>query len=135
MDARGRCSRRVVLGLGAAVALTAVARPHVAAQDAACDGAIGTHTPTGLEFHGTGSTISEPFPMTEGAVFATSAMSEAGAIKLMNAAGDTVLLHNAAEAHEGTEAATVYAAGDYYLVVDFYSDEGDWSLTIEQPAA
>lgn len=103
------------------------------AQDAAS--CIGQHTPQGLEFSGTGGSISEPFPVNAGALFATAQMSEAGAIKLMNAAGDTILLGNSAEPYTTTEAATVYTAGDYYLVADFFSADGTWSVTIEQPSA
>lgn len=43
---------------------------------------------------------------------------------------------NGAEAYEAIEAATVRSPGDCYLVVDFYSaSDGEWSVTLEQPAA
>lgn len=104
----------------------------VAAQDASC---VGSHTPAGMAFHGSGGTITEPFAVTEGALFADVMMSEAGSLKLMNAAGDSVLLGNAAEPFTTREAVKVYDAGDYYLVADFYGADGDWTLTIEQPSA
>jgi hypothetical protein len=96
---------------------------------------IGQHTATGMDFSGSGSMISEPFSVREGAIFADSNMSAAGAIQLMNAAGDMVLLRNSVDAGPLTEATQVWTAGQYYLVVDFFSDEGDWSVTIEQPVA
>jgi hypothetical protein len=123
-------TRGIVIGV---LALPLLAG-SVAAQDASPP-CIGQHTLQGLEFSGNGGSISEPFPVNAGALFATVQMSEAGAIKLMNAAGDTVLLGNAAEPYTTTEAVTVYTAGDYYLVADFYSADGTWSAIIEQPMA
>lgn len=113
--------------VGALLPATAIAQ-----TDAQC---IGQHTPTGMDFSGTGSMISDPFPVNAGAIFAKSDMSAAGAIKLMNAAGQPILLRNSTSAGPLTEADTVYQAGNYYLVIDFFTDEGDWSITIEQPTS
>jgi hypothetical protein len=71
----------------------------------------------------------------KGALFANVEMSNAGSIKLMNAAGDSVLLGNDSKAFTTIEAATVYTAGEYYLIADFYADDGAWSVTLEQPSA
>lgn len=118
-------------GLAAAVGAFLPAKA-IAQTDAQC---IGQHTPTGMDFSGTGSDISDPFAVKGGAVFAKSDMSAAGAIKLMNAAGDTILLRNSVDPGPLTKADTVYHAGNYYLVIDFFAGEGDWSITVEQPTS
>jgi hypothetical protein len=128
--------RRVVaLAVICTALLVAGVRIHLAsAQESTPEPCIGRLTPEGLEFGGSGSLISEPFAVSEGALFANVEMSAAGAVKLMNAAGDTILLGNAAEPFQTVEAVSVREADDFYLVVDFYSEEGDWSLVVEQPA-
>lgn len=95
---------------------------------------IGRHTIRGMTFRGLGSVVTDPFTIREGAIFARSRMSDAGAIYLMNAAGSMVLLRNESEPGPITEANSVFEGGQYYLVVDFYGDEGPWSLVIEQPS-
>ena len=96
---------------------------------------IGQHTPTGMQFSGFGSMISEPIAIQEGVIFAASEMSAAGAIQLVSAAGDTILLRNEINPGPITEAPRVWTSGQYYLVVDFFSEEGSWVITVEQPVA
>lgn len=116
------------------VAATLVAALGSGPVSLAQESCVGTITPEGMEFSGSGGSITEPFALHEGALFSDAMMTQAGALKLMNAAGDTILLGNAAEPYATREANTVFTAGDYYLVADFYGDDGDWSVTIEQPA-
>lgn len=127
---------RVVMIIAAAGVLWTAPAIAQEASPAACEGAIGRHTPTGVEFEGLESTVSEPFPIRDGLLLAEVAMSDAGSVELVNAAGESILLGNGSEAYEAIEATTVRSPGDYYLVVDFYSaSEGEWSVKLEQPTS
>lgn len=99
-----------------------------------CRDVIGRHTPSGIEFSGHGGTITEPFEIKAGLLLAEVAMTEAGGIQLITAAGDLIGLGSASEAYEAVEAVRVAKPGAYYLVADFYSADGDWTVMIEQPA-
>jgi hypothetical protein len=110
----------VTLGLG---------MPAVAQE--ACTGS--ELTVEGKEFSGSGGSISEPITLKEGVVFADITMGEAGSVKLLNAAGDSILLGNKPDAYTNKSAEPIREAGDYYLVIEFYSTDADWSVTLQQP--
>jgi hypothetical protein len=115
-----------------------IALGHVSAQEATsetCDNVIGRYTATGIELSGSGSMITEPVTLKQGILIADAHMTAAGAIKILNAAGDYVLLANSTDAYDGTKATKISEAGGYLIGAEFYGDPGDWSVTLSQPSA
>lgn len=130
-------NRRRVLALAAPLAMIGTLGIAKAQEStpANCDDAIGRFTPSGAEFHGTGNTVSDAIPFKKGIVIAEVTMGAAGAVKLVSAAGDFVLLSNSTDPVDHAQALEQIDAGNHYLGVEFFSDISDWSVKLEQPKA